>query len=558
MTNLRHDRFRKLDRRDFDVVVVGAGVGGLTAAALLAQRGRSVLVLDRHYLAGGNATIFKRPGYEFDVGVHYVGQCGSGGPLPRILESAGARVKFTPMDPDGFDTLLVEGSEFRVPIGLDAYRERLVAHFPAEREGIDRYVRFLQGAEAIQKTVQSPRQGLRGLGTHARGALTALRWVDSTLGQFLDTCTRDPALRTVLAGEAGTYAEPPSRASLALHAALMLHYLEQGGFYPEGGGQVMADELAASIERSGGKLLLSSRVTEILVENGRAVGVSFENKHLGPTTVRARAVISNADIKRTFLSLVKVRHWSGRALKRAKSWEMAPALGVAYLGVKREVFAKLARNTNYWVYPHTDLDALYDDARAGRMTSDPMVYATIASLKDPTNPRLAPPGVINLQLMTIAPSQPSAWGVSDAHVQSGEYSESERYLAEKMAFATRMKRVAEQALPGLGQSVIFEEVATPLTHSRYTLSTGGTSYGLALIPSQFLHRRPGAKTEIEGLYLCGASCQMGHGILGSMVNGVVAAAALAGREVFTDAMAGRRAARSAAPGVAGSPAPAMG
>lgn len=532
--NRTPDRFRRLDQARFDAVIVGAGMGGLTAGALLAKRGRSVLVLDQHYVPGGNATIFKRPGYEFDVGVHYLGQCQADGVLPRILAAAGAGdVRFERMDPDGFDTLVFDDLEFRVPVGIDAYRERLVEHFPAERRGIDRYVGLLSAAADIQRVAQRPKE-LRSLSARRLwAAARTLRWLDSTLGQFLDSCTRDPLLRAVLAAENGTYAEPPSRASLVLHVGLMLHYLESGGYYPAGGGQVLADSLAHSIEQNGGKILLSTRAKRIVIRDGRAAGVEIENKHLGRRVVEATTVISNADIKHTLLSLAEPGI-SQKTKTRARRWEMAPALGIVYLGVEQAALGARSANTNYWIYPSTDIERPYADARAGRFSEAPMVYATLASLKDPRNPRLAPPGVLNLQLMTVVPSQPDAWGVTHQAQEDGSYGKSAAYRERKQQFAERMRSVAGRVFDFEGRTR-FEEVATPLTHTRYTGSSGGTSYGLALTPQQFLHRRPGATTELPGLLLCGASLRTAHGILGAMTSGVVAAAHVAGKSVYRDA-----------------------
>lgn len=526
----RQDRFRKLDRDHWDVIVVGAGIGGLTTAALLARRGLGVLVVDQHYVAGGNATIFKRPGYEFDVGLHYIGQC-ERGLFPRVLADAGAEaVRFLPMDPDAFDTVVLPGFELGVPRGIERYRLRLVDAFPSEKAGIDRYVKYLSEQSRIDAALRKPRR-LPGV---LLSSPLLLRWGAGTLGSFLDTCTRNPELRTVLAAESGDYTEPPSRASLALHAGLMLHYLSEGGYYPEGGGQVMSDHLADAIEAHGGKLLLSTRVSRIVVENGRAVGVRLANKHLGEREVRARRIVANTDIKKLYLDLLGPELVRARTLRKAQRWQMAPALGMVYVGARRAALGARTKNTNYWIYNSTDVEAAYAENRAGRFAKQALVYVSLASLKDPENRRVAPPGIVNLQLMSLAPNQPEAWGVRDVDVVTGAYRDSPEYQARKAEYTELLFRGAERVFPGLREHVVFEETATPLTHSRYTLSTGGTSYGLALIPEQFLWRRPGPKTEIEGLFVCGASTYTGHGIAGAMASGVNAAAAIAGSQVWSE------------------------
>ena len=129
-----------------DVAVIGAGLGGLMTAARLAKRGRKVAVLDSHYVAGGCATMFTRGTGEqrvnFDVGLHYVGDCGPGGRIPELLREVGVDVDWRPLDPDGFDELVFPDLRFRIPADRGLYRDRLVAAFPKEKTGIDRYVRM--------------------------------------------------------------------------------------------------------------------------------------------------------------------------------------------------------------------------------------------------------------------------------------------------------------------------------------------------------------------------------------------------------------------------------
>lgn len=527
MSSDRRDRFRTLPRDSYDAVIVGAGIGGLSAAALLAAQGATVLVVDPHYVAGGNATVFRRRGYEFDVGLHYVGDCGPNGLIPRILRAAGiADVRFREMDPDGFDIFRFPDFEFRVPRGLDLFRRRLVERFPAEVRGIDRYLRLLRETWSLTQ-MTGP---LAVLGTLPRAGL-ALRWSGSTLAAFLDTCTHDARLRAVIAAQNLTYAQPPSRVALPLHAILAMHYFA-GAYYPEGGAQVMADRLAEAIETGGGKILLRTRARRILVERGRAVGVEIDGKHVGRRSIRAPVVISNADLKRTLLDLIDAEHLRPRTRAAADAYEMSPALGIVYLGLHRDLRAEGITNANYTVLSSYDCERQYAEARGGRFDPEPGCYISLASMKDPENPRVAPPGVANVQLMAVVPSMPESWGTTAAEVADGRYRRSEGYQWAKRQLAERLLDQAERVLPALRRDIVYQEVATPMTHTRFTGSSGGTSYGIALTPAQFLRRRPGARTEIRGLYLCGASMRTGHGIAGAMMSGLFAAAQVVGKSLL--------------------------
>jgi all-trans-retinol 13,14-reductase len=530
-----NDRYRSLEDETFDIVVVGAGLGGLTAAALLARKGKHVLVLDQHALAGGNATIFQRGRYTFDIGVHYIGGCDPGGPIPRILQAAGTEpVVFESLDPEGFDTLAYPDFLFRVPTGIDRFRDRLVQYFPNETDGIDRYVEFLRLIEARQRT------GLartRTLGNLLR-SLRLARWANKTFKALLDSCTKDPWLQAVLAGQHGDYALPPSRASALVGAGLALHYL-QGAYFPRGGGQVLSDALAAAIERHGGKILLMSRVLRILTEAGRVVGVELESRHVGRRTVRAATVISNADLKRTYLDLLDPTELRGATLERVRNYEMAPALGMLYLGYGRDLRAENHPATNYWIYPTYDYEADYATVRGGGFPLTPFAYISLASLKDPTHEGLAPPGVTNMQVMSLAPHRPESWGVTSGEARSGAYRNRSAYLEAKERYGQRLLATASRIFPDLPETVLFQELATPLTQSRYTGSTGGTSYGIAATPDQYLRHRPGCRTEIEGLYLCGSNTRMGHGVGGVTLSGLYAAATIVDRRLVQEVLGDR-------------------
>jgi phytoene dehydrogenase-like protein len=529
---------------DADVIVIGAGPGGLSCAAYLTGTGKRVIVVDRHTVPGGNMSCFthRDPAtgqtYEFDVGLHYIGGCGPRGAMPSVLEPLGIRPTYLEMDPQGYDTLLFDSGpveQFGVPAGLRNYRDALFQAFPREGDAIDEFVGLLRDVRTVMAKaarVRGPRQAVEVLAPGYR----VLRLMNATLGQVFDRIGASPRLRTVLAGINGTYGVPPSQVSFLAHAGVFLHYAG-GAWYPEGGGQPIADALRRVIVNGGGEVLLRTQVEQILVADGAVTGVKVrrpasERRQGLPDTITAPLVVSDADLKRTFGELLPADAVPPRLRARMRAATMAIPLHVEYLILDRDLAAEGAANTNWWVYPDDDLDRTYSDVAAGRVPDRPFAYLTSASLKDPGNPRLARPGQTNIQIMTAAPADHRFWGLHGGGPVAGEsYRRNPEYLRRKQELRQALLRSAERAIPGIGESVVFEESATPITHERFVRSTGGTSYGLAATPAQMLLKRPSPKGPVKGLWLVGASTRYMHGISGTLGGGMLTAAAIAGVKV---------------------------
>jgi len=509
-----------------DVVVVGCGLGGLTAAAYLSKAGLKVCALDSHYVAGGCGTVFSRgpsnARYHFDVGLHYVGDCGPDGTLPRILEETGsAPVDFLPMDPDGYDTLVFPDFEFKVPVGLDRYRDRLLERFPSEKKGIDKYVRLLSGVREVGAEMDktggnlSPKILWKVLTRYPQLA----RFQSATMGSYLDGVTRDPKLRAVILGQNGDYGLPPSKVSAMLHAGLADHYFK-GAYYPRGGGQVLADRLAQTIEANGGSIHLRRPVGKILIEDGRAVGIETAARRNHPAErVRAKLVISNADLMKTLRDLVGVDHlptaWRQRL---SRGFEQPASLFLTCLGVKGELTPAMQRS-NYWVFDDYDFDRQYADAERDAVPRPRGAYITSASVKDPETPHHAPRGFSSLEVMSLIPGDPKRWGVPPGELDDWGYKRNDVYHERKDAFEAALLGYLERRFPGLSERIVFKESATPVTHQRFAGSTDGVSYGIALTPAQFGRGRPGYDAILPGLHLCGASTRANHGIVGAMSSG---------------------------------------
>jgi len=510
-----------------DVAIIGAGPSSLTAGAYLAAQGLSVACFDGHYVAGGCVTQFRRgrkdARYHFDVGLHYVGDCGEDGMIPTLLRGVGASVDFAALDPDGFDQLIFPDLRFAIPVGHEALRQRLLAAFPAEKKGINRYIRFLteldQVARMTDRTGGKTTAGV--VWKVVTGGRMVARYQTATLAQVLDDCTRDPLLRAVLAGQNGDYALPPSKVSALLHGGLSNHYL-RGAYYPKGGGQVIADVLAERLEAAGGGIYLRQRVEKVLIEGGRAVGVELAaQRGEPPRQIRAKTVLSGADYQRTLLELVGAEHLPAALVQKTTDHTLPAALFMTFLGVTGEVPELGARNT--WQFDTHDFEALYAATESGEPRTS-CAYITSATHKDPEHAaHHAPAGVTSVEVMSIVTGDFRQWGTSETDLYSRKYRNTPHYESLKARIQEDLIGRLEDVFPGTRDRICFAESATPVTHTRYTRASGGTGYGIACTPDQFLAKRPSFRGPLPGLYLCGASTRAGHGVVGAMSSGYLSA-----------------------------------
>ncbi len=502
----------------FDAIVVGSGIGGLAAASLLARYAdKRVLVLERHYTAGGFTHVFTRRGYEWDVGLHYIGGIEDRGTGVAELFDAisGGRLEWERM-PEVYDRVFVGDDAYDFVSGRKRFIRAMSQRFVGHREVIEDYVALLQRASRTGGPFFLDRALPRGMSKVLGPLLRApmRRFSDRTVEQVLRPRVRDPRLYTVLTAQCGDYGMTPAEASFAVHAMVATHYMN-GAFYPVGGASAIARECATEIEGAGGAIFTNAEVAEILCERGRAVGVRMADGR----SYRAPIVVSDAGAPATWLKLVP-RELAERTGLPARIRAIPRSTGhlCLYLGF-RGTDAELGLDgTNLWIYPGDDREAAF-----ARFTDDPeaplpVVYISFPSSKDPTWASRYP-GRSTVEVITLADM---AW--FERWMDTRWMKRGDAYDAFKERLTERLLEVLYAHRPQLRGRLDHAELSTPLSTRHFTTYEEGEMYGLAHTPARF--RLPlSAETPIPGLYFTGqdlVSC----GVAGALFGGGLCAAAI--------------------------------
>jgi all-trans-retinol 13,14-reductase len=476
----------------FDELVIGAGMAGLTVAAMLAAEGRRVLVVEAHDTPGGYAHTFAMGEYRFCAQVHYIFSCGEGEAVQELLHGAGVsdEVRFHRLDPEGFDHVVVAGDRYRIPNGLEKFRDRLARRHPEAVTPLRRYFETIMALGREMDRLPSPlrRRDLLTAPLRFPHLLRHQRW---TLQRLYDHVAMPPRLQAVLAGQAGDYLLPPAEVSLLLHTALVRGY-DRGAYYPERHFQHLVNSVTDSItQRPGCQLLLNTEIAKIEVARDRVVGVVARD---GRRFTAAR-YISNIDPKRT-AGLIGApqlpRDWLRRLDYEYSSGNFTLYVGVRGLDLRQHGFG----SWNVWHYPSDDLNAIYRRQLVDRDCSEPWLFMSTPTLHTDV-PGLCPPGHQILEIATSAPYQ--AW-------RQLRDTDRRRYNAEKKKVRDRILEIVEERyVPGLREHLAIRVMGTPVTNARFCGAPEGNAYGAALTPRHVGLGRVSSETPLSNLWLANAT-----------------------------------------------------
>ncbi|MFO5526398.1 MAG: carotenoid isomerase [Cuspidothrix sp.] len=474
----------------FDVIIIGSGIGGLVTASQLAAKGAKVLVLESYVIPGGSAGYFQRQGYTFDVGASMIFGMGSQGTtnlLTRALDAVNITLKTIPDDVQ-IHYHLPDNLDIKVDRDYERFLQNLIAYFPHEAKGIRRFYdecqkvfNCLNNIELL--SLEEPRYLLRVFLKNPLACLGLAKYLPLNVGDVAQRYIKDPLLLKFIDIECYCWSVVPAAMTPMINAGMVFSDRHYGGVnYPQGGVGKIAEKLVTGLEKAGGKIQYQARVTKIIIEQGKAIGVELANGQ----TYHAKTVVSNATRWDTFTKLLPPENIPANEKIWQQRYEKSPSFLSLHIGVKASV---LPLGTQCHHILLTD----WQEMTAAQGT----IFVSIPTLLDPN---LAPPGYHIIHAFT------PDWITNWQGLSPKEYEEKKEIAAGQI-----IDRL-EAIFPGLDAGLDYLEIGTPRTHRRFLNRIDGT-YGP--IPKRKLWgllAMPFNRTAIPGLYCVGDSTFPGQGL----------------------------------------------
>ena len=520
----------KKSKIEYDAIVIGSGLSGLTTAAILSKQGWKVLVLEQHYTAGGASHVFKRRGYEWDVGLHYIGEVHRDDfmLLSMFNYISDGKIKWSYMGPV-YDIAIFGNKRYEFRSGKENFAKQMAIYFPdpADQEAITIYLALIQKAvkgnrmyfaeKVLPRFLKKPLSWLLRRKMLAFGSRTTL--------DVLQSFTKNKELIAVLTAQYGDYGLPPGKSSFAMHAMVVNHYME-GASYPVGGASTLAATILPVIEKSGGEVLTHAKVDRIVITKNEARGVVLTNGD----THYARKVISAAGVHNTYNRLIPSSDLAKQNGMAARLSGINHSVGhmCLYIGIKGSAKKLNLQKPNYWIFREQfDHDHCIDKYTSIHEPF-PFVYVSFPSAKDPDWESKYPDSS-TVEILSIAKYEWfSKWEQTAWNKRGDDYDTLKEQISQRML--AELYKVEPQ-LEGL---VDYHELSTPLSSKKFCNYPQGGLYGLENSPARFKSKDINIRTSIKNLFLTGQDV-VSPGIGGALISGYLTSMAILNRNTIKEA-----------------------
>jgi prolycopene isomerase len=486
----------------YDAIIIGAGVGGLSAALKLSNAGKKVLVIERQPMVGGFATMFTRRGFRFESSIHCVDALTSEGRVGKLLREFGIAKEIELIELPDFSRIVYPNHDFVADFNRTHFIEFLNKSFPREQNNISR---LFAGLDKFYKQFSSFDNSQ--LPIALRIGLGFFRYKDFfkatmlTVDEFLSQYSQDEKLKGILTDIWKFLGSSPSKLSAFYYLIALRGYYLEPTAYIKGGFTRLFEVMVERIKKQGCQIRYNTTVTKIITEHCRAVKGVLTDKG---EELTAKVIISDANALDTLTKLLDNEGIKKSYHDKLSRMEKSPSAFQVYLGL--DVPTKSLGMNNFMLSVSTtyNQEDNYDYIINGDYDRCLLELVDHSKLDS----SFAPAGKSTLTIITF--DTYAHWKDIDG----------EEYKKRKIEMANKLIKRAEQYLPGLSRHIEVMEVATPKTMLRYTLSPEGAIYGFAQTVKQSGMNRLPAETEVKGLLLCGAWTQPGGGVHACFFSGV--------------------------------------
>jgi phytoene dehydrogenase-like protein len=490
-----------LESENYDAIIIGSGLGGLSCAAYLAKHGQKVLVLEKHNVPGGYATSFRRGSYTFDGGLHMIDGVGKGQYMAKFFEECGVSESINFLKIKNLMRTVFPEHDTRFPSGdLEGVIKVLEENFPSEHDGIrGLFNEMTKVYEDIMRFMYSSAPMWQQMPVFPFKYKSLFPVMKKTIKQLLDKHLKDEKLKALIFANYGFYGLPPSK--LSVYGLFgNLDFMAKGAYYPKGGNEVVPFAFVNVIRKYNGQVIMNTEVIQIIVENNKAVGV-VTNKG---KKYFAKNIISNVCATETYHNLVGDEKLPAKFIRKLDTMEASLSAFGVLLGLD-ESFKEALNNTEDYeivvseTYNQDEDFQWIQDGNAEKAS----FFVTLNSSIDASLAKG------NKFVMSLFQKQPySVWKKFETpYIAENK----EEYNKEKDRRAGVLIKRAEKIIPELSKHIEVVEIMTPLTLRRYTGNFNCAIAGWANTVKQFSPMDRLSKTPIKKLYLSSAWAFPGEG-----------------------------------------------
>jgi all-trans-retinol 13,14-reductase len=493
----------------YDVVIIGSGLGGLACGAILAREGQTVCVLEKNKQIGGTLQTFVRDRIIFDSGVHYVGGLGEGQNLNRLFKFLGImdKMKLRKLDTN-FDGIIFKGDPkiYWYGQGYDNFINTLVKDFPEEKEAIVKYCNAIK-----EVCLKFPLYNLR-----AGEFFEKVDILEIETKTFIESLTSNVKLQNILAGTNLLYGGVPNKTPFYVHALVINSYIESSWRFVDGGSQI-ARALTREIISRGGKLVKHAKVVKLKEEDGKIAYALTESGE----EVRGKLFISNIHPTKTMeiteSDLIKKVYRN-----RIKSLENS--ISTFYLNIVMKENAFKYANHNYYYFVETDVWSVVNYAPENWPNGFALFFSASSKSKEYAD---------GVTLMTYMRYEDVKKWEHTFNTVSNEVSRGEDYEEFKKTKAEQLLAMVEERFPGFNAAIKSYYVATPLSVRDYIGTDDGTLYGVVKDYKEPMRTFISPRTKIPNLFLTGQNLNL-HGVLGVTMSAAVTCSEILGRDYIIE------------------------